>query len=54
MAKRQGIKFGIWIEPEMANTQSELYEKHPDWVIKAPGTRLGTGTGRYSGGTRPR
>ena len=31
----QGVKFGIWIEPEMANTTSELYEKHPDWVLKA-------------------
>ncbi|MBO4315213.1 MAG: alpha-galactosidase [Prevotella sp.] len=35
-AKKHGIKFGIWIEPEMANTTSELYEKHPDWIIKAP------------------
>lgn len=35
-AKKHGIKFGIWIEPEMANTVSELYEKHPDWIIKAP------------------
>ncbi len=35
-AKKHGIKFGIWIEPEMSNTVSELYEKHPDWVIKAP------------------
>lgn len=35
-AKRHGIKFGIWIEPEMTNTLSELYEKHPEYVIKAP------------------
>ena len=35
-AKKHGIKFGIWIEPEMANTVSELYEAHPDWIIKAP------------------
>ena len=35
-AKKNGVKFGIWIEPEMANTVSELYEKHPDWIIKAP------------------
>ncbi len=33
-AKKHGIKFGIWIEPEMTNTKSELYEKHPDWIIK--------------------
>lgn len=35
-AKKHGIKFGIWIEPEMANTTSELYEKHPEWIIKSP------------------
>lgn len=35
-AQKNGVKFGIWIEPEMANTTSEFYEKHPDWVIKAP------------------
>ena len=35
-AKKHGIKFGIWIEPEMANTISELYEKHPEWILKAP------------------
>ena len=35
-ADAHGIRFGIWIEPEMANTVSELYEAHPDWIIKAP------------------
>ena len=35
-AKKHGIKFGIWIEPEMSNTVSELYEAHPDWIVKAP------------------
>ncbi len=35
-AKKHGIKFGIWLEPEMTNSVSELYEKHPDWIIKAP------------------
>jgi alpha-galactosidase len=35
-AKEDGLKFGIWIEPEMVNPKSELYEKHPDWVIKQP------------------
>ncbi len=32
-AKRNNIKFGIWIEPECVNTTSELFEKHPDWII---------------------
>ncbi len=33
-AEKEGVKFGIWIEPEMVNPESELYENHPDWVIK--------------------
>ncbi len=33
-AKKYNIKFGIWIEPEMTNTKSELYEHHPDWVLR--------------------
>ena len=35
-AEDHGIKFGIWIEPEMTNLVSELYEAHPDWIVKAP------------------
>ena len=35
-AKKHGIKFGIWIEPEMTNSVSELYDAHPDWIVKAP------------------
>jgi len=35
-ATRKGIKFGLWIEPEMVNPKSELYEKHKDWVIHLP------------------
>lgn len=35
-AKKEGIDFGIWIEPEMVNPRSELYEKHPDWAISLP------------------
>ncbi len=44
-AKKNGVKFGIWIEPEMANTVSELYEAHPDWIIKAPGREPVQGRG---------
>nr|WP_260255047.1 alpha-galactosidase [Elizabethkingia meningoseptica] len=33
-AKKRQVKFGIWIEPEMVNPKSELYEKHPDWILK--------------------
>ncbi|MBT1689272.1 alpha-galactosidase [Fulvivirgaceae bacterium PWU37] len=35
-AANNDVKFGIWIEPEMVNPKSELYEKHPDWVIRQP------------------
>jgi len=35
-AEKEGVKFGIWIEPEMVNPKSELYENHPDWVIRQP------------------
>ncbi len=35
-AKANGIKFGVWIEPEMVNPKSELYENHRDWVIRYP------------------
>lgn len=35
-ATANGVKFGIWIEPEMVNPKSDLYNKHPDWVIKQP------------------
>jgi len=35
-ATEQQVKFGIWIEPEMVSIKSELYERHPDWVVKQP------------------
>ena len=44
-AKERHIKFGIWIEPESTNTLSELYEKHPDWVLQERGRELKLGRG---------
>lgn len=35
-ATANGVKFGIWLEPEMVNPKSELYEQHPDWIIRQP------------------
>jgi len=32
-----GMDFGIWVEPEMVNPDSDLYRKHPDWVMNFPG-----------------
>lgn len=45
MARDNGVSFGIWIEPEMCNTVSELYEKHPDWIINARGRDIIAGRG---------
>lgn len=35
--KAQGMEFGIWVEPEMVNPDSDLYRTHPDWVLAMPG-----------------
>lgn len=32
--KAKGVKFGIWIEPEMVNPNSDLYRAHPEWVMR--------------------
>jgi alpha-galactosidase len=32
-----GMDFGLWVEPEMVNADSDLYRAHPDWVINFPG-----------------
>lgn len=34
-----GLKFGLWLEPEMVSPDSELYRKHPDWCIHVPGRK---------------
>ncbi|MCR5130903.1 MAG: alpha-galactosidase [Prevotella sp.] len=44
-ARERGIKFGIWIEPEMSNTVSELYEQHPEWMLQTKGRQLKQGRG---------
>lgn len=35
----EGVKFGIWIEPEMVSEDSDLYRKHPEWAITIPGRK---------------
>ena len=32
-----GLQFGLWVEPEMVNTNSDLYRAHPEWVMEIPG-----------------
>ena len=39
-AHSKGIKFGIWIESEMLNPDSNLAEAHPDWVVQSPGREI--------------
>jgi alpha-galactosidase len=38
---RLGMRFGLWVEPEMVNPDSDLYRAHPEWVVHAP-TRQAT------------
>lgn len=35
--RENGLEFGLWIEPEMVNPDSDLYRAHPDWAITVPG-----------------
>lgn len=39
-ATKRGLRFGIWLEPEMVNPKSELFDQHPDWVIRQPKREL--------------
>ena len=36
---QEGVKFGIWIEPEMVSEDSDLYREHPEWAITIPGRK---------------
>lgn len=42
-----GMKFGIWIEPEMVNPKSRLYKEHPEWVYAYPGREILMGRNQY-------
>lgn len=44
-ATKRGLKFGFWVEPEMANTTSELVTTHPDWVMREKNRPLRQGRG---------
>ena len=41
-----GQEFGLWVEPEMVNPDSDLYRAHPEWVLAAPGYASVTGRGQ--------
>ncbi len=38
--KAEGVQFGIWIEPEMVNPDSDLYRAHPEWAIQVKGREI--------------
>lgn len=38
-----GLRFGIWVEPEMVSEDSDLYRRHPDWCLHVPGRGRSTG-----------
>lgn len=40
---KMGMKFGIWVEPEMVNEDSDLYRNHPEYAVKLPGKRATLG-----------
>lgn len=42
-----GMKFGLWVELEMVNQDSELYRLHPEWILKTPGRRTSQGRFQY-------
>ena len=42
-----GLKFGIWIEPEMVNKDSKLYKKHPSWCLQTPSRTMSCGRNQY-------
>jgi alpha-galactosidase len=44
-AKVRDLKFGLWVEPEMANVTSELAERHPEWLLREPSRPLRQGRG---------
>lgn len=43
----QGMKFGVWIEPEMVNPKSKLYEAHPEWIYCYPNREVLMGRNQY-------
>ena len=44
---RLGMKFGIWMEPEMISPDSDLYREHPDWALQIPGRKASMSRAQY-------
>ncbi len=44
-AKKRGLDFGFWVEPEMVNTSSWIYTEHPDWIVREKTRPVNVGRG---------
>lgn len=44
---QMGLEFGLWFEPEMVSPDTQMYQEHPDWVVRHPYKRVGIGRGQY-------
>ena len=44
-AKKRGLDFGFWVEPEMVNTNSWIYNAHPDWIVREKTRPVNVGRG---------
>ncbi len=45
--KQLGMRFGIWVEPEMVNPNSDLYHAHPEWIYQFESRQSDTSRGQY-------
>ena len=47
LVRKNGLRFGLWFEPEAISRKSRIYEKHPDWALHVPGYGLTEGRHEY-------
>ena len=47
-ANKLGLKFGLWFEPEMVSEMSDIYRKHPEWIIHVPEVKPSKGRHQYA------
>ena len=47
IVRKNGLKFGLWFEPEAISRKSRLYENHPDWALHVPGYPMTEGRHEY-------
>jgi alpha-galactosidase len=47
IVKKKGMQFGLWVEPEMVSKESDLYLKHPDWVLGVTDRTISHGRNQF-------